>query len=143
MTSAALYTLLWLVSIGLGVALVLEAAMAGLSKMGMGGAIDADAMALCHHTTIAVPQPPSPSSSLRGEGSIRDRCLALIKSSGASGYTADAVEEKLGSPHQTVSARIHELALEGLVIDSGQRRPTRRDRQAVVYVATLNREAAE
>jgi Fic family protein len=59
----------------------------------------------------------------------------LIRDAAEEGFTADALELVLNAAHQTVTARLRELELEGLIKDSGQRRPTRRRRQAVVYVA--------
>jgi len=47
--------------------------------------------------------------------------------------TCDAVEAVTGLPHQTASARIRGLVLRDRVVDSGQRAPTRRGRNAVVW----------
>lgn len=47
--------------------------------------------------------------------------------------TCDEVEIVTGLKHQTASARIRELALKGLIKDSGKRRLTRSGRKAVVY----------
>ena len=50
------------------------------------------------------------------------------------GVTCDAVEEATGMSHQTCSARITELVIEGKIRDTGQRRKTRTGRTARVYV---------
>lgn len=51
------------------------------------------------------------------------------------GITCDAVEELTGMSHQTCSARITELVIEGKIRDTGMRRGTRSGRTARVYVA--------
>ena len=51
-----------------------------------------------------------------------------------SGATSDEVEERLGFKHQTVSAQIRHMAEAGLVCDSGEKRPTRSGRGAIVWV---------
>jgi hypothetical protein len=61
-----------------------------------------------------------------------------ILGSGSVGMTCDRVEEIMDGRHQTISARIRELRNEGRIVDSGQRRPTRSGRQAIVYLATCN-----
>ena len=48
--------------------------------------------------------------------------------------TCDEVEVALRLRHQTASARIRELVIFGMLVDSGARRPTRSGRQARVYV---------
>lgn len=50
------------------------------------------------------------------------------------GVTCDAVEEATGMSHQTCSARITELVIEGKIRDTGERRKTRTGRTARVYV---------
>ena len=67
-------------------------------------------------------------------GVIRERVWKFIKSRGAYGATSDEVEEALDVPHQTISARINELENRDRLIDSGQRRRTRSDRDARVMV---------
>lgn len=49
------------------------------------------------------------------------------------GVTCDAVEEATGMSHQTCSARITELVIEGKIRDTGERRKTRTGRTARVY----------
>jgi Fic family protein len=52
------------------------------------------------------------------------------------GRTCDEVERLTGMSHQTASARITELVIEGKVRDTGIRRKTRSGRSARVYEAT-------
>lgn len=59
------------------------------------------------------------------------------------GRTCDEVEDQLRMRHQTASARIRELYLKGLLFDSGERRRTRSNRSAVVWVATAHRKSSE
>jgi hypothetical protein len=61
-----------------------------------------------------------------------------ILGSGEVGMTCDQVEQIMNGRHQTISARIKELRNEGRIVDSGQRRPTRSGRSAIVYLATCN-----
>ncbi len=63
---------------------------------------------------------------------MRSRVLVAIREAG--GATCDEVEVSLEMKHQTASARIRELQLEGRVRDSGTRRKTRSGRPAVVWV---------
>lgn len=65
-------------------------------------------------------------------GALREQIhahLALVK-----GATCDEVEVALTMRHQTASARIRELKLEDLIQDSGDRRPTRSGKLAIVWV---------
>lgn len=64
----------------------------------------------------------------------RDRVLASITARHSDGMTCDEVELALGLSHQTASARVHELAKAGAIVDSEARRPTRSGRKAAVYV---------
>lgn len=66
-------------------------------------------------------------------GELRARALAHIEAAG--GATCDEVEVGTGMSHQTASARIRELRQLGSVRDSGQRRPTRSGRKAIVWEA--------
>ncbi len=71
---------------------------------------------------------------------IRMRVYARILQAGASGRTCDELEVEFGRIHETVSARIWDLnggnpRLQTLIVDSGARRPTRRNRKAIVWVA--------
>jgi len=49
------------------------------------------------------------------------------------GLTCDEVEVALQGRHQTISARVRELVLKGLIYDSQTRRQTRSGRRARVY----------
>lgn len=50
------------------------------------------------------------------------------------GRTCDSVEAELDMRHQTASARIRELSQRGAIVDSGERRPTRSGRKAIVWI---------
>ena len=67
---------------------------------------------------------------------MRETVLAAIRSAGADGMTCDELEALLRMPHQTCSARVHELAKAEAIYDSGNRRKTRSGRAAVVYRAS-------
>jgi hypothetical protein len=62
--------------------------------------------------------------------------LTAIQFAGLHGMTCDEVEESQALSHQTASARINGLASRRIIMDSGRRRRTRSERQAVVWVAT-------
>lgn len=51
------------------------------------------------------------------------------------GMTCDEIETLLEMRHQTVSARIRDLVLDGLIFDTEARRKTRSGRGARVYMA--------
>lgn len=63
----------------------------------------------------------------------RNIVYAEVFASGDTGITCDCVEENTGMSHQTASARITELMIEGKIRDTGQRRKTRSGRTARVY----------
>jgi hypothetical protein len=67
--------------------------------------------------------------------SIRGRVRVKIVCAGGFGRTCDEIESLMHLRHQTASARIRELVLQGLIEDSGQRRSTRSGRGAIVYVS--------
>lgn len=67
-------------------------------------------------------------------GQMRSRVLVEIRERGVAGATCDEVEQVLQMQHQTASARIRELVLEGRLVDSGYRRPTRSGHPAVIWV---------
>lgn len=52
------------------------------------------------------------------------------------GYTDEQLERRLNRPHQTVSSARNWLVNNGWVRDSGERRPTRNGRMAVVWQLT-------
>jgi hypothetical protein len=72
--------------------------------------------------------------SIRGvSGSLCERILAIIRESREFGMTCDQVEMAADLRHQTASARMRELALRGLIVDTGLRRKTRGGRYASVW----------
>lgn len=68
--------------------------------------------------------------------SLRERILATIRESGPKGLTDDEGEAMLGIIAQTYTPRRGELRQMGLIRDSGERRLTRAQRPAAVWVAT-------
>ena len=74
--------------------------------------------------------------SQRGKAdSQRAAIRRLIERAGKHGMTCDEIEAVTEGKHQTVSARVSELARKyRLIVDSGERRPTRSGCKAVVYV---------
>ena len=54
------------------------------------------------------------------------------------GLTCDQLETMTKRSHQTVSASLYHIRKKGLIADSGERRPTRSGRQAIVWVTTDN-----
>jgi hypothetical protein len=71
-----------------------------------------------------------PSDRARMSRAIYDQ----VKHRGESGVTCHEIELILGLQHQSASARITELVRDGWIKDSGQRRYTRGNRKARVYV---------
>ncbi|MGB0600519.1 MAG: hypothetical protein ACPGLY_27900 [Rubripirellula sp.] len=73
--------------------------------------------------------------SMRGKtAALRNVILGFIRRTG--GATCDEIEVALVLTHQTASARVTELHKKHmLIVDSGKRRKTRRNRNAVVWVA--------
>ena len=69
-----------------------------------------------------------------GITTLQRRIFALIDKSPI-GMTADEVEVVLGGAHQTLSARVRELCLLGMIHDCGETRKTRTGRAARVYLA--------
>lgn len=67
-------------------------------------------------------------------GRLEKLVYGHIEEAGLKGATDDELEEITGLSHQTVSARRRTLVLKGMVCDSGQRRSTRSNRKAVVWV---------
>jgi len=68
-------------------------------------------------------------------GAMRLKVLAHINAVGNA--TCDEIEEAMKLKHQTASARIRELVLDGKIQDTGMRRRTRSGSSARVYVAVL------
>lgn len=69
-------------------------------------------------------------------GNIREKVCGWIATSGSFGMTCDQIEFIYDRSHQTVSARIRELAKANRIKDSGRVRPTRSGRNAVVWVVS-------
>lgn len=65
---------------------------------------------------------------------IRERVLDFITARGMNGATADEVEAALCGRHQTISARVNELARAMAIVPLGNRK-TRSGRSAIVWVA--------
>jgi predicted transcriptional regulator len=70
----------------------------------------------------------------RAESTQRARILALLADLGKAGATVDAIEQTLGLPHQSASARVHDLAKAGALVDSGRRDATRTGAKAIVWI---------
>ena len=73
-------------------------------------------------------------AALPNAATYRARILDFIRSRGAHGATSDECQAEFGLAHQTGSARVAELLQAGLIIESGRRRKTRRNRDADVLV---------
>lgn len=65
---------------------------------------------------------------------VRARVRDFFQEKGEYGATCDEAEAKLGIIHQSCSARVRELVLAGDIADLGDRRLTRSNRRARVYV---------
>jgi len=74
---------------------------------------------------------------------LRAMVLKAIVDAGQAGLTCDELEERLEMRHQTVSPRVNELWEAGEIGDSGQRRVTRSNRKAIVWVTWDLAPAAE
>ena len=66
---------------------------------------------------------------------LRRKIHQLLKRKGDRGATCWEIEQEMGMMHQSASARLRELVIEGNAIDSGYRRKTGSGRNAVVVVA--------
>jgi len=62
---------------------------------------------------------------------LKEDILSFIRFN--DGATCDEIEENLKLPHQTVSARIRELAQEEEIVDSGETQKTRSGRNAIIW----------
>jgi hypothetical protein len=89
---------------------------------------------------------PSSDTSLGAARSMRDAskvmktlAMAHVRQAGSQGITCDELEVITGWRHQSASTRLRELVLDGQIIDSGRRRPTRSNRAANVYVVKRRR----
>lgn len=67
-------------------------------------------------------------------GRLEAVVLEVIRTEGKHGATDDEIEIAAGLRHQTASARRRGLVIKGMVVDSGERRPTRSGRSAAVWV---------
>jgi hypothetical protein len=68
---------------------------------------------------------------------LSGQVLRTFLTVGQTGLTADAVQVRLRGTHQSVSPRVTELARNGWIVDTGQRRKTRSGRWAIVYRPTM------
>jgi hypothetical protein len=66
---------------------------------------------------------------------LRGRVFRCILDARLDGRTCDEIEVLLNMPHQTASARVNELMVGTMIVDSGRRRLTRSKRKATVWVA--------
>ena len=68
----------------------------------------------------------------------RLQCMALVavRQAGEHGLTAEELAKVLQLERQSIQPRTSELRRKGLLRDSGQRRPNRTKKQAIVWVAT-------
>jgi len=72
----------------------------------------------------------------KGKNNDSARIYRMIWDSGARGCTGDEMEVALDLPHSSVSGRCGDLRNEGWIVDSGDRRPTRRGADATVWIVT-------
>jgi predicted transcriptional regulator len=84
--------------------------------------------------------PPQTSKDAAGSmkpkaAALRQRILAELQVRGSFGATCDELEGAMGLAHQTASARLREMALKGLIVDSEMKRATRSGRWAIVWHA--------
>jgi hypothetical protein len=68
-------------------------------------------------------------------GGARRKVLDYLLSVGRRGATGDEIEEAIDIKHQTLGPRLRELVAQHRVVDSGERRPTRSRRPAIVWIA--------
>lgn len=76
-------------------------------------------------------------ASLPNQGTLRRLVLDMVVSNFIQyhcGMTTDTIEARLRRPHQSISARVHELERAGLLVDSTARAQTRSGHKAIVYV---------
>jgi hypothetical protein len=64
--------------------------------------------------------------------SLRGQCLAALKTRQ---LTADEIAEAVGASVLAIRPRVTELRMQGLVFDSGHRRPNASGRKAIVWTA--------
>ncbi len=68
-------------------------------------------------------------------GRLQRMVHAAIAGAGLHGLTADEVAASLQMDRYSIQPRTSELKLKDLIIDSGQRRPNRTGKQAIVWIA--------
>lgn len=73
---------------------------------------------------------------MRDKQSVMFKIARLLKRRPISGYCCFEVEKLLGLPHQTASARLHDLERVGLAKRDGTRRKTPLGGSATPYVPT-------
>jgi len=67
---------------------------------------------------------------------LQVRTLNLLRERGDAGATNEEASEMLGEYLYTIAPRVRELVLHGLVVDSGMRRPSSRNRPMIVWTYT-------
>ncbi len=67
------------------------------------------------------------------KGSVKTRILDKVINT-PRGITADELEMRLGIRSCTITAAINAMLKSGMIIDSGEKRPTRSGRMARVYL---------
>lgn len=78
-------------------------------------------------------------SIVKDSGRLRMMVFNDIRRAGKNGRTCDEIEARLELRHQTASARVNELMRAERIVDSGARRKTRSNRNAVVWIVASNR----
>lgn len=68
-------------------------------------------------------------------GRLQHSALGAIRNAGWVGLTTDELAELLGLDRYTIQPRTTELKRKGLIVDSGQRRPNRTRKMAIVWTA--------
>ena len=90
--------------------------------------------ALARQTTVAGKQETSreaAKAALGRSGSQRVRIYNLVQH--MDGLTADEIQAAINAPINSVTPRINELVADGWLEDSGERRPTRYGKPAIVW----------
>jgi hypothetical protein len=68
--------------------------------------------------------------------SMMNKVMYEIEANGAS--TCDELEIIMDGRHQSISATLTNARKQGLIVDTGERRPTRSGRQAIVWDLKIN-----
>lgn len=69
---------------------------------------------------------------------MRKTMFHLVQLRQRRGYTDDELQAAMGKAHQTVAACRNGLVADGLLVDSGERRPTRYGTDAIVWIVNTN-----